>query len=254
MGYPYYVVHMLDTGVDRVYVWGIESGGHDNDREQPVSIGNRKDATAVWDHYNENRYGGLDGFASMGGGNRTVYATDDVVYKVQHSWGPYMRGFGNQAEYTHSRTLRKESDNGWIRRVYIPEVSGFSFRDGNSPRLVIAMERIHGDAASWGNDGLTPTREQALWDLFCLGFDDMHAGNYMWMPGHRVGVCPVDMGSARYRSPERARDNADPRVLSGTKMRDRLDKHREFRWRNASKVPGIAASCPCGCGLVRWDT
>lgn len=186
-----------------------------------------------------------------GGGCRDVYmdVTSGVVYKVQTCFDSYMRGFGNRTEYTHARALRASSDNGWHGRVYIPATSAYSV----DKSLVIAMEHIDGEEPSWHNDeATTKAHQEALRQLFFLGFGDMHRGNYMWMPGRRVAVAPVDMGSMRYTKDPLS--NADQRVVNGTAFSKQVTDHRDFRWRNIDRQPNLPPSCPCGCGLVRWTT
>lgn len=214
-------------------------------------IGKRSEAEAVFKGHTP------DGFKRLsGGGNRNVYANDEVCYKVQTYFGRYMRGFGNAAEYKHARVLRNRSDKGWIGRVYIPETSAYSF--GSKEGFIIAMERIHGEPAQWGQSGLGKAQQSALWQLFNLGFGDMHAGNYMWLSGHKVAVAPVDMGSQRYT--KNIVENADSRVLSGTALSQKVSKHRDWWWRNKDRQPHVdargrvrvAPTCPCGCGAVAW--
>lgn len=216
-----------------------------------MRVGNRARAEEAFNLTGEGqRYNGVLRRMS-GGGCRDVFqdTTDNVVYKVQTNFDDYMRGFGNRTEYSHARTLRRQSDNGWIGRVYIPATSGYSF--GSS--LVVAMELITGTPPSWGNtDAWSKAHQDALYQLFMLGFGDMHAGNYMWMPGRRIGIAPVDMGSTRYTKDPLS--HADTRVIQGTSHSERLQQHREWKWQNAEKrgPEHIAAACPCRCGLVAW--
>jgi hypothetical protein len=214
-----------------------------------MRIGNRTDAMLA----HEAAYGTSTpvGFERVGiGGCREVYFKDNVVYKVQTSFESYMRGFGNATEYTHARALRRQSDNGWLGRVYIPLVTGYSAGDS----IIIAMERIQGTLGKWSNkDVKTPAQEEALHQLFMLGFGDMHAKNYMWLSGRKVGVSPVDMGSYRYRKNPSGPGRSDRRCIGGTKLAELLTQHDSWVWKNSLKDRYIAKSCPDGCGLVRWD-
>lgn len=212
-----------------------------------MRVGNRKDAQAIHDlAFDGWGRSAPEGFKALsGGGCRSVYANDEVVYKVQTNDSEYMRGYGNLTEYNHARALRNQSENGWIGRVYIPATSGYSF----GSHLVIAMERIHGTEAKWTQSETGP-RAEALWQLFMLGFGDMHAKNYMWLNSRKAAVAPIDMGSTRYRhNPTR---NADRRAIQGTPHYDRLQEHDSWTYYNSIKKQGVAKSCPDGCGAVAW--
>lgn len=211
-----------------------------------MRIGNRSDALAAYEVACE---GVPDSdFRSLsGGGCREVLALGDVVYKVQTDFEHYMRGYGNHIEYRHARTLRKASDNGWLGRVYIPRVTGY-FVAGSTP--VLAMEYMHGTKGVARND-LSPPEIDAVWQLFNLGFGDMHKHNFVWLNSRKAAVSPIDMGSRRHLSDGWA--NADTRCIWNTPYADQISKHRDFLWRNRDRQRGIPASCPCGCGMLRWD-
>jgi hypothetical protein len=113
----------------------------------------------------------------------------------------------------------------------------------------LAMEHIDGHTPGHNHSG---QGAKARWDLFRLGFEDMHGMNYMFLRGSRFAkVAPIDLGSPRHAVGWLER--ADRRAVRETKFVDKVDAHRTWYWKNKEKMKHIESSCPCRCGVLRWD-
>lgn len=140
------------------------------------------------------------------GASRTAYLhkPTGVVYKVER-WDDQS---SNRAEYKNARDCSKLE---W-KRVRIPKVSGFSFKEGG-PRggkaFVIAMEHVKG---KFGEKVPKTHYRAARQELYDLGrFEDMHGLNFVVTSDRKI--VPIDMGSNRIDKPRGWR-TVDDRLLS----------------------------------------
>lgn len=164
-------------------------------------IGSRKQARYALMMSIEGRV--FDDWKMIGSGSfRTCYLhkPSGVVYKVESDFRE--EGYDNWSELKNARKLlRKCIDNDqWLDEyIRIPKVSGYRIGD----ELVIAMQYIAGDI------GADATNTSALRALYNIGFQDMHAANFI--SDDEGSLWPIDLASPLPGHP--AYSAADERAL-----------------------------------------
>lgn len=156
-------------------------------------IGSRKHAQFINDWYHGPDGGNEEtppaGWSRLGEGSfRIAYLHEatDVVYKVE-IWPEDNEQYGSIGEVRKAQSLYRKSINGrlgkWLR---IPRTSGFRF----GAYVVVAMEAVTGVMNEmYGTHGCLEARKE----LLALGFEDMHAHNYI--VDNDGYIVPIDMAS-----------------------------------------------------------
>lgn len=160
-----------------------------------MTIGNRDLAKKLLRWYTSQRHDPPEGFKRIGdSGSRVVllHIESNLVYKI---------GGGNESEHTHAKEIRNLYPDGWVTpNLYVPETNLYSFPSGRfgMRRYILVMEYIEGNTG-WNQSKIdrkvmeSEPITQGRRDLFeQLGFQDMHAHNYI-VANDLKTVIPIDM-------------------------------------------------------------
>lgn len=146
-------------------------------------------ATALMDDTKEWRSVGTGSYR-----NAWLHIPTNVVYKVGCSgaWGDAQ--YESPAEVRNAQRLWRQMNGAFpSAHVRIPRVSGYTVDD----ELVVAMEYVKGHMLTWGDlsepGHLPETTRRGLWELYRIGFADMHNSNFLIdEDGY---VVPIDLAS-----------------------------------------------------------